>query len=221
MTEKQLLKKAAKILLAREDVLKELIKVPAVRKAIAKALLTNPDFATLVVQVTYQTVANYVWGDALPNTTYHYRVRTQNDAGASDWSLGSFQTVAPRIQVTSPNGYEAWHRGLRYYIQWNDNVAESVVIDLYKGGVFLKTLATTSSAGAWQWEAGVDLVPGSDYSIRVRSSSDPALFAFSAAAFGIDPEKRHDAAESCWREPNLPHPFVRRPLRRAPRRAQN
>lgn len=42
---KQLIRKATKILLAREDVLKELIKVPAVRKAIAKALLTNPDFA--------------------------------------------------------------------------------------------------------------------------------------------------------------------------------
>jgi hypothetical protein len=60
------------------------------------------------------------------------------------------------------------------------------VIDLYKGGVFLKELAASSSAGAWQWEAGLDLAPGNDYAIRVRSSTEPALFAFSAATFGID-----------------------------------
>ncbi len=149
-------------------------------------IATNQDFATPVVQVDYQTVANYVMNTPLPNTIYYYRVRTRNNAGASAWSVGSFQTVAPLIQVATPNGYEAWRRGLKYYIQWNDNVAESVVIDLYKGGVFLKELAASSSAGAWQWEAGLDLAPGNDYAIRVRSSTEPALFAFSAATFGID-----------------------------------
>ena len=149
-------------------------------------IATNPEFSTPVVQEPDQTVANYVLNTPLPDTTYYYRVRTHNDAGASAWSVGSFQTVAPMIRVTTPNGYEAWRRGMQYYIQWNDNIAESVVIDLYKGGVFLKTLATTTSAGAWQWEPGLDLAPGNDYSIRVRSSTEPALFAVSAAAFGID-----------------------------------
>jgi len=149
-------------------------------------IATSQDFATPGVHVDYQTVANYVWGAALPGTTYYYRVRTRNDAGASAWSIGSFQTVAPMIRVTSPNGYESWGRGLQYYIQWNDNVAGSVVIDLYKGGVFLQELATSSSAGAWQWEPGADLPPGNDYSIRVRTTSEPALFAVSAASFGID-----------------------------------
>jgi hypothetical protein len=118
--------------------------------------------------------------------TYFYRVKTQNDAGASDWSVGSFRTVAPLIQVTTPNGGQLWQRGLKYFIQWNDNVAESVVIDLYKGGAFLKSLATNSSAGAYQWEVGLELTAGNDYSIMVRSSSNAALFDISDAAFAID-----------------------------------
>jgi len=149
-------------------------------------IATNQDFAMRVVDVSYQTAAYYLWSNALPNMTYFYRVKTQNDAGASDWSVGSFQTVAPLIQVTTPNGGQLWQRGLKYFIQWNDNVAESVVIDLYKGGAFLKSLATNSSAGAYQWEVGLDLAAGNDYSIKVRSSTNAALFDVSDAAFGID-----------------------------------
>lgn len=149
-------------------------------------IATSEDFASPVVQVTNRTVANYVWNDALPGTTYFYRVRTQNDAGTSAWSGGAFQTVPPMIRINSPNGCEELRRGLNYFIRWEDNLTESVVIDLYKGGVFLKTLATTSSAGAWAWEVGLDLAPGDDYSIRVSSSVDPAMFSNSTASFSVD-----------------------------------
>jgi len=149
-------------------------------------IATSPDFVTPVVHVDYQTLANYVLSAPLPNATYWYRVRTWNDAGESAWSVGSFQTGAPMIQVTAPNGLEAWRRGQPVFIQWRDNVAESVVIDLYKGGAFLKTLATSSSAGAYAWEPDTTLPPATDYSIRISSSTTPALFAVSAAAFGIN-----------------------------------
>lgn len=145
----------------------------------------EPSFANPVVAEPYLTSAFFVWGDAPPGTTYYYRVKTQNDGGASDWSAGAFETVAPRVQVAVPNSGENWLRGLDYFIQWQDNLAESVVIDLYKDGAFLRSLNTNSSAGAYQWEVDLDLVPGNDYSVRVRSSTDATVFDSSDLAFSI------------------------------------
>ena len=148
-------------------------------------IATSQDFAVSVVDVPYQTDAYYVWNAAAPNTTYFYRVRTQNDGGESEWSVGSFQTVAPKVQVTVPNGGESWKMGLSYFIQWSDNIAESVVIELYKGGAFVKTIATAPSTGAYKWEVGLDLEPGNDYSIKIKSSANGTLSDASDAAFTI------------------------------------
>jgi hypothetical protein len=148
-------------------------------------IATNQDFATPLVSVPFQTAAYYVWSNAAPNTTYFYRVKTWNGGGGSAWSVGAFQTIAPSVQVTAPNGGEAWQRGLQYFIRWQDNLAESAVIDLYKGAAFFKSLATNSSAGAFQWLVGLDLVPGSDYSIRVSSATNAALFDSSDLNFSL------------------------------------
>jgi hypothetical protein len=148
-------------------------------------IATNQAFTTPIIAVPYQTAAYYLWSNALPNTTYFYRVKTWNDAGASGWSTGAFQTVAPAIQVTTPNGGEAWCRGVKNFIRWNDNLAESIVIDLYKAGVFLKSLNTNSIAGAYQWEVGLDLLPASDYSIKIRSATIATVFDTSDANFSI------------------------------------
>ena len=148
-------------------------------------IATSPDFVRPIVDVPYQTEAFRVWSNALPGTTYFYRVKTVNDGGESDWTVGSFETVAPRVQVTVPNGGETWQRGITCFIKWQDNLAENVVIDLYKGGSFLRSLNTNSSAGAHQWDVGNDLVPGGDYAIRVSSATDDALFDVSDATFSI------------------------------------
>ena len=149
-------------------------------------IATNADFSSPVLDVAGQTDAFTVWTNAAPNTTYFYRVNTSNDGGTSGWSSGSFQTLAPMVKVTVPNGGEAWQRGLKYFIQWNDNIAENVVIDLYKSGVFLKSLATNAPTGAYQWQVGLDLVPGNDYSIKISSVTNGALFGTSDMPFNID-----------------------------------
>jgi hypothetical protein len=146
---------------------------------------TNEDFSTTEVDVPYQTEAYYVWASAAPDTLYHYRVKTQNEGGESAWSAGSFQTVEPSIEVSAPNGGEAWTRGQSYFIQWDDNVGEDVVIDLYKGGAFLQGIATSPSSGAYEWEipSGLDL--GDDYAVRIGSATNGALFDASDLNFSI------------------------------------
>jgi hypothetical protein len=164
-------------------------------------IATNADFSAPVVDVTEQTEAFYVWSNAAPGTAYYYRVNTSNDGGTSGWSSGSFQTIAPMIKVTAPNGGEAWQRGLKYFIQWQDNIAENVVIDLYKSGVFLASLATNAPTGAYLWQVGLNLVPGNDYSIKISSVTNGALFDTSDMPFNIDVPKItsiHQNQDGAW-----------------------
>jgi len=137
--------------------------------------------------VPFQTDASLVWNGAACNTTYLYRVRTWNDAGASDWSVSSFRTIAPFITVTTPSGGELWRRGLSYFIRWHDNVPENVIIDLYQAGTLVRNISTNApSTGAFLWQVPLDLSPGNDYSIRISSATNASLYDVSDANFNID-----------------------------------
>ena len=146
----------------------------------------EPDFATTLVDEPAMADAFYVWTKASPNTTYHYRVRTSNYGGTSEWSAGSFQTAAPFVWVTVPNGGQAWRRGLSYFVQWNDNLAEKVSIDLYKGGTFVGNLSPgVASTGAYKWSIPPGLTPGSDYTIRISSQTNSLMTGISDLTFSI------------------------------------
>ena len=89
------------------------------------------------------------------------------------------------LAVTAPNGGEAWQRGLKYFVQWRGNTPEPVVIDLYKGGVFLKTLATNANTGAYLWNISYTLSTGRDYSIKIGSSTNGAMSDTSDLPFSV------------------------------------
>ena len=146
---------------------------------------TDAGFNNLIVDKAGLKELSYSLASVDPGTTYYWRVNTTNYGGTSDWAFRSFTTVPPMIQVTVPNGGEAWQRGAQYYIRWNDNIAENVVVDLYKGGVFLKSIATNASMGAYEWEAGLTLTPASDYAIAVRSATNATPSDLSDLPFSI------------------------------------
>ncbi len=138
-------------------------------------LSTSPDFSTTLVSVGYQADAYYVWNDAAPDTTYFYRVKTVNEGGESDWSMGAFHTAPPSLALTFPVGGEALQRGATYFIRWTDNIAENVAVGLYRGGTLVKMLSTNApSSGAFQWQVGFDLAPGSDYAVKMSSVTNSA-----------------------------------------------
>ena len=148
---------------------------------------TNEDFSTLLVDQPGLTQALYTNVSVAAGTRYYWRVQTSNDGGESDWATNTFTTVPPMVQVTVPNGGERWQRGLRYIIQWNANITENVALDLYKGGVLVKTITTNAAnIPAYSWQVSTTLVPGNDYSIKIRSTTDGALYDFSDGNFGID-----------------------------------
>ncbi|MHC4285314.1 MAG: hypothetical protein ACYSWZ_20425 [Planctomycetota bacterium] len=139
---------------------------------------TDADFTALVENSSWMSEPRYTWSDAADNTTYYWRAKiTISDFSYSDWSTGMFATVPPMVEVTAPNGGENWQRGQEYFIKWDDNIAEDVVIELYKDDVLVETIGTVPS--------GLALEPGCDYSIKVKSSTNGALFDESDGTFSI------------------------------------
>lgn len=147
------------------------------------------------------------------NTTYVWRVKSFNDAGESEWSDPfSFSTVAPFIQIESPNGGEEWQRGLEYFITWDDVIEEDVEIHLLsETGVELDTLGTHESDGGFKWEIDPQLTGGM-YKIRVQSVLGPSLYSISAEPFLVvdsvsSVQQVEEIVIDFKLEQNYPNPF--------------
>lgn len=140
---------------------------------------TNTEFTDLVLDKSGLTESRYILDTVEPETTYYWRVSTSNYGGTSEWATRAFTTVAPMIQVTAPNGGELWQHDIYYFIEWDDNLAEDVVIELYKDDVFVKTIDTAPSIGSYRWWVDSELEPGDNYSIKVKSA-DNEIFADSS-----------------------------------------
>jgi hypothetical protein len=147
---------------------------------------TDPEFNNLIVDQPALTNFSYTLPSVQPGTNYYWRVNVANYGGTSDWATASFSAVPPMMQVTSPAGGEAWQRGLPYFIKWTNNLAENVAIKLYKGGTPIATLTTNAAnSGAYYWPINYTNVPASDYSIRISSATNSAVFGVSALPFSI------------------------------------
>ncbi len=146
---------------------------------------TDAAFTNLVVDISGLAESSYELASVDPNSTYYWRVNTTNLGGTSAWATRSFYTVPPMVHVTRPNGGEYFVFYDDEYILWEDNLAEDVVIELYKDGVYVMDIATAPSIGAYEWEVDGTLDPGSDYTVKVRSSLDDTIADTSDATFDI------------------------------------
>jgi hypothetical protein len=140
---------------------------------------TDAGFGNLIVNTNGLGTSSSAIPNLQPNTQYFWRVRTVNEGGTSDWASASFITAPPKLQLTYPTGDEVWQRFQAVTIRWTDNLSENVALDLYKGGVSNRTFsASTPSSGSFTWTVGqfADIPPDTDYTVRIRSTTDPALF---------------------------------------------
>ena len=147
---------------------------------------TDADFVNRVVDEPNLTQACYRFRTAEPSTAYHWRVNVSNEGGITPWSAGVFETVAPFVRVTAPNGAESWQRGEDVLIQWQDNLMEDVIIDLLKGDEVVETLGPVPSDRACAWEVPLGVEPGDDYTICIKSSMDETMIDASDNVFTIE-----------------------------------
>ena len=109
---------------------------------------------------------------------YRIRVTSTSDASCTDTSDSNISIVAV-ITVTSPNGGENWPVGSVQAIRWTytGDPGASVKIDLLKGGVVNQTITSSASignngSGSYGWTVPASQQAGSDYRIKVTSTSD-------------------------------------------------
>ena len=99
---------------------------------------------------------------------------------------------SPVITVTSPNGGESWVQGSCQTIKWSSDgsVGSYVKIELLKDGVVNRVLvSSTPNDGSWVWTISSKQTAGTDYTIRITSTSKSAIADSSNDNFAIKSEK--------------------------------
>jgi len=124
--------------------------------------------------------------------TYFIRVQSR-DRKATKYKL-SLSSVpissipTSSITVINPNGGNSLTKGNGYSLSWNDNIDENVRIDLFKGGIYSSNITpSTPSNGSYYWTVPTPIANGSDYQIRISSTSNPSLGDYSDTTFSIAP----------------------------------
>lgn len=120
----------------------------------------------------------------LPAGSLYQIMVTSNQNGAyGDISDGFFYIapyVPPTITVTSPNSAGAtWLRNTTQQITWSltGNPGAYAKIELLKGGSPVKTIASkvSTASGYYNWKVPVKQTVGSDYKIRLTSTTNSAF----------------------------------------------
>ena len=107
-----------------------------------------------------------------------------------------FETVVmalpvPPITVESPNGGEKWHLGSTQTIQWsyNGDLGSTVKIEALRGEAIIATIPSVSigsgGSGTFNLTVPSGTPVGTDYRIRVTSTSDPSITDTSNGPFTI------------------------------------
>jgi hypothetical protein len=117
--------------------------------------------------------------ESLDATVYYWRVRASTDFDTSAWAMARFDAVAPFLQVTSPAAGEELTVGLRHFIEWEDNLDEDILVELYLQDTPVAVLDTVETVKAYYWDVPFQMELGDLYRIRISSVSSPELFDFS------------------------------------------
>ncbi|MHC1707256.1 MAG: Ser-Thr-rich GPI-anchored membrane family protein [Bacteroidales bacterium] len=121
-----------------------------------------------------------------PDTGFRVKITSVANAGVFDWSDHSFAIVPGSITVINPASGVVLTKGLVIGVTWTDEISENVKIELFKGDVYQSLIiASTPSDGSQAWSIPYSLPVGSDYSIKISSVSNPAVYGWSDGYFSI------------------------------------
>ncbi len=138
---------------------------------------------------------SYNWmipSDQAPGIDYRVRVTSTSIGAYTDVSDSNFTIAAPTITLVSPNGGDSWAAGATKTIQWSyvGNSGSFVKIELLKAGAVSSTISYFSSigsagTGSYNWSIPSTLVSGSDYRIKITSTTNGTCTDISDTYFNI------------------------------------
>ena len=123
-----------------------------------------------------------------PGTDYKIKITSTTNAAYTDTSDYSFTIPTPNITIITPNGGETWRRGTTQTIRWNSSGSPGayVKIELLKPGVANKVIiASTLNDGTHPWLIPATQAPGTDYKVRITSTTNAAYNDTSDKTFTI------------------------------------
>ena len=139
------------------------------------------------------TAHNFSLGPLQPNTSYHYRVRSKDDAGnlalSGDYVFATPPLPTNALRLTVPNGEEWWFTGEKRNIRWKgDTTIANVKLDYSRdGGLSWKPIvASTPNNGVYRWQ-----LPDSGSNknlIRLSNAANPNVADLSNGMFFISPQ---------------------------------
>lgn len=114
-------------------------------------------------------------------TDYRIKIISSSDAGVYDYS-SYFSIEYASITVTSPTMDSIWETDSYLYLSWTSTGSISnVIIELYQGDSYVTTIsATTSNDGNQIWRIPASSVAGTNYRVKITSSSDADIYGYSA-----------------------------------------
>lgn len=138
------------------------------------------------------SAGSYSW--TIPSTqavgsNYTVKITSTTDSGISDNTDGPFTITGPTVTVLSPNRGEIYSSGTVIPITWKytGNPGANVKIQLYNGSTLSRsiTLSTPLSAGSYKWAIPSTQVAGSNYKIKITSTSYSTIYDSSDGPFSI------------------------------------
>jgi hypothetical protein len=135
----------------------------------------------------------YYWTiPGIQDTDADYKIKITSTSDSLGWGINdNYFTVGadsnpPTLAITSPNGGDTLIRGATDTIRWTSTGSQFVKIDLYKGGVFNKTvIASILNKGFYPWVIPFTQALGADYKIKVICVSDTSQWDMSDDNFSI------------------------------------
>jgi hypothetical protein len=126
-----------------------------------------------------------------PGPGFRIRIATVAPLAAEDFSDESLR-ILPAVTLTAPNGGQTWKRGRTYKIAWayKNRPGTAVRLELYRGGVFNRTIALSvpigaAGKGSYLWRVPATQTPAKTYTVKVRSATYPSCFDLSNKPFTI------------------------------------
>jgi parallel beta-helix repeat protein len=139
---------------------------------------------------------NYTWiipYNQVLGTDYKIRINSTSNAALTNMSKANF-TISAGVPITvvKPNGGENWKQGSTQTVKWSysGSPGSKVKIELLKGTALNRVINASTSigsagSGSYSWKIPYNQVVGTDYKIRVTSTSNAAYTDKSNANFTI------------------------------------
>jgi hypothetical protein len=155
-------------------------------------LYNGTTLSSTITSSTSLSAGSYNW--SIPSNqsmgnNYIIRITSTSNSAISDASDSPFSITGPSIIVTSPNGGETLISGSVAPIKWSytGNPGANVKIQLYNGNILSRTITTSTSlsAGSYNWTISSIQTLGSNYKIKITSTTNSAISDTSNGTFTI------------------------------------